>query len=96
MCIYLIKRDADENEVITQTVMEYDLSKCKQMFSNVAITVALSGFLYYKFQIIKPLAIQSVFAIKNLIEQPLVMIHIFGRPATGELARPFKSGNFLA
>jgi len=91
-----VDKDADENEVITQTVMEYDLSKCKQMFSNVAITIALSGFLYYKFQIIKPLAIQSIFAIKNLLEQPLVMIHLFGRPATGELARPFKSGNFLA
>jgi len=91
-----VDKDADENEIITQTVMEYDLSKCKQMFSNVAITVALSGFLYYKFQIIKPLAIQSIFAIKNLLEQPLVSIHILGKPATGSLARPFKSGNFLA
>ena len=64
-------------KLLEETVMEYDLSKCKQMFSNVAITIALSGFLYYKFQIIKPLAIQSIFAIKNLLEQPLVMIHLF-------------------
>jgi len=90
------KDAAEENEVITQTIMEYDMGKCKQMFSNVLLTIALSGFLYYKFNIIKPLAIQSIFALKNLFEQPLVSIHLFGREATGSLARPFQSSNFLA
>jgi len=75
--------------------MEYDMAKVKQMVGNTCLTMAISIFLYYKFSILKPLAIQSVFAIKNLAEQPLVMIHIFGKPATGELARPFKSTNLL-
>ncbi|ORX87114.1 hypothetical protein BCR32DRAFT_324596 [Anaeromyces robustus] len=79
----------ENNEVITQTIREYDLGKCKQMVFNVAMTVGFSTLLYYKFNMIRPLAIQSALAIKNLYEQPLVRIHLLGKPATGELARPF-------
>ncbi|ORX41720.1 hypothetical protein BCR36DRAFT_587827 [Piromyces finnis] len=91
----VVDKDTDGNEVITQTIMEYDMDKVKQMFGNTFLTIGVSIFLYYKFQIIKPLAVQSLFAFKNLLEQPLVSIHIFGKKATGELARPFKSSNIL-
>jgi len=91
-----VDKDNAENEVTTFTIMEYDMSKVKQMAGNTLLTVALSCFLYYKFNIIKPLAIQSIFAIKNIIDQPLVSIHLLGKPATGDLARPFKANNFLA
>jgi len=76
--------------------MEYDMSKVKQMFFNTFLTMGLSIFLYAKFKILKPLPIQTLFAVKNLLEQPLVSIHILGKPATGDLARPFKVNNFLA
>jgi len=72
------------------------MNKCKQMFVSIGVTVALITFLYYKFQIIKPLALQSLLAIKNLFDQPLVSIHIFGKPATGDLARPFKAPSIFS
>ena len=34
-------------------------------------------------------------AVKNLYDAKLVQIHIFGKPATGDLKRPFKSGGGL-
>ncbi|KAG4086175.1 hypothetical protein H8356DRAFT_963030 [Neocallimastix lanati (nom. inval.)] len=89
-------KDSEGNEIVTQTIMEYDMNKCKQMFVSIGVTVALITFLYYKFQIIKPLALQSLLAIKNLFDQPLVSIHIFGKPATGDLARPFKAPSIFS
>ena len=89
------KENAEQNEVITQTIMEYDMGKLQQMVINTLTTVGISVFLYYKFSIIKPLAFQSLFAIKNLFEQPLVSIHIFGKKATGSLARPFTATSIL-
>jgi hypothetical protein len=45
--------------------------------------------LYFKFN--PPLLIQAIMGIKNLFDSKPVAIHIFGKPAVGDLKRPFKA-----
>lgn len=44
----------------------------------------------------QPLFIQSLMGLKNLYDSKLVMIYILGKPAEGDLKRPFKgSGGMM-
>lgn len=45
--------------------------------------------LYLKYT--QPLFIQSLMGLKNLYDAKLVAIHLLGKPAEGDLARPFKT-----
>jgi Phosphate transport (Pho88) len=45
--------------------------------------------LYLKFN--PPLMIQAIMGLKNLFDAKLVTIYIFGKPAEGDLKRPFKA-----
>ncbi|QRW17649.1 inorganic phosphate transporter PHO88 [Rhizoctonia solani] len=61
--------------LVTTTVRDYDLAETSKL------VVAFTW----------PLFIQGLMGLKNLIEAKPVAIHIFGRPATGNLKRPFKA-----
>lgn len=51
----------------------------------------MMGFLHGYMKYSQPLLLQSVMAVKGAFEQNEVQLHLFGKPATGNLARPFKS-----
>jgi hypothetical protein len=53
--------------------------------------VALMGVLHLYFKFNPPLFIQGIMGLKNLYDNKIVSLHIFGRPAEGDLKRPFKS-----
>lgn len=38
-----------------------------------------------------PLFLQSIMAIKSALESNMAALHLFGKPAEGALARPFKA-----
>ena len=59
------------------------------------IGLAMMGFLHLYLKYTQPLFLQGVMAIKGLYDAKLVQIHIFGKEATGDLKRPFKSGGGL-
>ena len=43
----------------------------------------------------QPLFIQSLMGLKNLYDSKLVTIYIMGKPAEGDLKRPFKAGGMF-
>ena len=52
--------------------------------------------MHLKFGYTQPLLIQSIMPLKGLLfDDKIVQIWIFGKPATGKLARPFKEGGMM-
>ena len=77
-------------KTVETTVQAYDMEKIKEALKQTFSVVALVLCLHMYGGYIRPLVIQSVLPLKNLYSSPLFQIHILGKPATGELQRPFK------
>ena len=43
----------------------------------------------------QPLFVQALMGLKNLYDAKTVHIHVLGKPAEGDLKRPFKAGGFM-
>lgn len=50
--------------------------------------------LVFKFN--KPMFIQGVIGLKNLFDAKIVAIHLFGKPASGNLRRPFLPISYIS
>lgn len=50
----------------------------------------MMAFMHLYMKYTNPLLIQSVLPVKSALEQNIVQIHVFGKPASGDLKRPFK------
>jgi len=50
----------------------------------------MMGFLHIYMKYTQPLFVQALMGVKNLYEAKPVAIHLFGKPAEGDLKRPFK------
>jgi len=46
--------------------------------------------MHFYFKFTQPLFIQSLMAIKTLYDSKIISIHLLGKKAEGDLARPFK------
>jgi hypothetical protein len=55
------------------------------------VVLMLVLHLYWNFT--QPLFIQSIIPLKNLYYNKIVQIHLLGKPAEGELKRPFKESS---
>ena len=55
----------------------------------------MMAFLHLYMKFTQPLFIQGLMGLKALYDAKLVQIHILGRPAEGDLQRPFKAGGGL-
>ena len=53
--------------------------------------IAMMAVMHLYFHFTQPLFIQSLMGFKGLYDAKLVSIHVLGRPATGDLKRPFKT-----
>jgi len=51
----------------------------------------MMGFLHVYLGYTQPLFIQAAMGIKNLYDAKPVAIHVLGKPAVGDLSRPFKA-----
>jgi hypothetical protein len=51
----------------------------------------MMGVMHLYFKYTNPLLIQSIIPLKGAFEGNLVKVHLFGQPATGDLARPWKA-----
>lgn len=85
----------DSGGLVTTTVRDYDLAETSKLVRGVYMGVLMMAFLHGYMKYTQPLFIQGLMALKNLYEAKPVAIHIFGRPAQGDLKRPFKSGGGL-
>ena len=78
--------------LVTTTVRDYDLQETSKLIRGVYMGVLMMGFLHGYMKYTQPLSIQGLMGLKNLIEAKPVAIHVFNRPAQGDLKRPFKAG----
>ncbi|KAG0315041.1 hypothetical protein BGZ99_007703 [Dissophora globulifera] len=86
----------EQPKLITTTNMEYDLEQNAQAQKQALIGLAAMVFLHYQFGVIRPLVVQSILPIKNAVQSKFAQVHLFGKPAEGDLRRPWKADNPLA
>lgn len=75
---------------ITTTIMGYDQVQLRQAYKSQLMGIGMMLFMHVYLKYTNPLLIQSIIPLKSLFENKLVQIHLLGKPATGELARPWK------
>ncbi|CAI2180620.1 9847_t:CDS:2 [Funneliformis geosporum] len=69
---------------------DYDLSKVQELLKQTLIGIAFMCVLHFYWNFTQPLFIQSLLPLKNMYSNQVVQIHLFGKPAEGDLKRPFK------
>ncbi|KAL2429816.1 SRP-independent targeting protein 3 [Exophiala dermatitidis] len=83
---------AEEPKLVTTTVQEYDQSQLAAAYKAQLMGVAMMAFMHLYLKYTNPLLIQSIIPVKGALESNLVKVHVFGKPAVGELKRPWKAG----
>ncbi|KAL2262153.1 hypothetical protein VTK26DRAFT_2315 [Humicola hyalothermophila] len=81
---------SEEGKLVTTTVHAYDVGQIKNLMRAQAMGVAMMCVMHLYFKYTNPLLIQSIIPLKGALESNLTKIHIWGKPATGDLKRPFK------
>ncbi|TGZ77028.1 inorganic phosphate transport PHO88 [Ascodesmis nigricans] len=86
----------EEPKLITTTVREYDQSQLKTSYKSVLMGVGMMAVMHLYFKYTNPLLVQSILPLKGALESKLVQIHVFGKPAIGDLKRPFKAAGLMS
>lgn len=84
-----------ESKLVTTTVKDYDLKQIQGAIKGVFTGLAMTGFMHLYMKFANPLVMQSISPLKGALESNIVQIHLFGKPATGDLKRPFKAAPSL-
>jgi len=80
----------ETGQLITTTVRDYDLSETSKLLRSTYMGIAMMSVMHLYFNFTQPLFIQALMGVKGLYDAKLVSIHLLGKPATGDLKRPFK------
>ncbi|KAH6902107.1 inorganic phosphate transporter [Coprinopsis sp. MPI-PUGE-AT-0042] len=86
---------SDEPKVVTTTVKDYDLGQVSTLLRSSYTSLAMMAVMHLYFKFTQPLFVQSIMGLKGLYDAKLVAIHLLGKPATGDLARPFKTAGMF-
>ena len=81
---------------VTTTVMEYDKQQLRQLWKTQLMGLAMMAVMHLYFKYSNPLLVQSILPLKGALESNLTKIHLFGKSATGDLQRPFKTTGFAS
>lgn len=81
---------SEEGKLVTTTIHAYDISQLKTMMRSQLMGAAMMAVMHLYFKYTNPLLIQSIIPLKGALEANLTKIHLFGKPAAGDLKRPFK------
>lgn len=81
----------EEPKLVTTTIQEYDNSQLKSLFKSQLMGIGMMGVMHLYFKYTNPLLIQSIIPVKGALEGNLVKVHIYGKPAAGDLKRPWKA-----
>ncbi|KAL1949979.1 hypothetical protein VTO73DRAFT_8860 [Trametes versicolor] len=85
----------DESKLITTTVRDYDLGEVSKLVRAVYMGLAMMAFMHLYLNYTQPLFIQALMGLKTLYDAKPVSIHLLGKPAEGDLKRPFKVGGMF-
>lgn len=81
----------EEPKLVTTTIQEYDQSQLSAAYKGQLMGVGMMAFMHVYMRYTNPLLIQSIIPVKGAFESNLVKVHIFGKPAVGDLKRPWKA-----
>ncbi|KIM33260.1 hypothetical protein M408DRAFT_326041 [Serendipita vermifera MAFF 305830] len=81
---------SDQPNLVVTTNRDYDLEETSKLLRAVYMGVAMMTFLHLYMKYTQPLFVQGLMGIKGLYEAKPVALYIFGKPAEGDLKRPFK------
>lgn len=86
----------EEPKLVTTTIMEYDQQQLQAAYKQQLMGVGMMAFMHLYLKYTNPLLIQSILPLKGVFEGNIAKVHIFGKPASGELKRPWKAaGGFM-
>ncbi|KAI0346208.1 inorganic phosphate transporter [Trametopsis cervina] len=80
----------EPGKLVTTTNRDYDLGEVSKLVRGVYIGIAMMVFLHGYLHYTQPLFIQALMGLKNLYDAKPVAIWVLGKPAEGDLKRPFK------
>ncbi|CAM1510535.1 Fc.00g008700.m01.CDS01 [Cosmosporella sp. VM-42] len=80
----------EEGKLVTTTIHAYDKQQIKTAFRGQLMGVGMMAFMHIYMKYTNPLLIQSIIPLKSAFESNIVKIHLLGKPAAGDLKRPFK------
>jgi hypothetical protein len=86
---------AEEPKAVTTTIAEYDRQQLRSLIRAQLMGVGMMCVMHFYFKYTNPLIIQSVIPLKGAFEGNLVKVHLLGKPASGELKRPWKANSGL-
>ncbi|KAG1842509.1 inorganic phosphate transporter [Suillus subalutaceus] len=86
---------SDSGGLVTTTVRDYDLSETSKLLRAAYFGVAMMAFFHLYMKYTQPLFIQALMGLKNLYDAKPVAIHVLGKPAEGDLKRPFKAASMF-
>lgn len=84
-----------ESKLVTTTVKDYDLKQIDSSIKGIFTGLFMTGFMHLYMKFANPLVMGSISPIKGALEANIVKIHLFNKPATGDLKRPFKAAPSL-
>jgi hypothetical protein len=82
---------AEPAKPVTTTIHDYDNNQLKSLIRAQLMGVGMMGVMHFYFKYTNPLLIQSIIPLKGVFEGNLIKIHLLGKPASGELKRPWKA-----
>ncbi|CAL1715909.1 unnamed protein product [Somion occarium] len=85
----------EEGKLVTTTVRDYDLSETSKLVRGAYMGILMMAFLHGYLKYTQPLFIQALMGLKGLYDAKPVAIHVLGKPAEGDLKRPFKAGGMF-
>mmetsp|Transcript_145316 Transcript_145316/g.253606 ORF Transcript_145316/g.253606 Transcript_145316/m.253606 type:complete len:194 (-) Transcript_145316:75-656(-) len=78
---------------MTQQLKEYDMSKWKEMVQQIFMGGLICFGIHYQWKYVIPLVMQIVMTPMSTLDNPLSMVYLWGRPAQGNLKRPWPPPN---
>ncbi|KAK3684420.1 phosphate transporter (Pho88) [Vermiconidia calcicola] len=81
----------EEPKAVTTTVQAYDKQQLRGLYKAQLMGVGMMAVMHIYFKYTNPLLIQSIIPLKGAFEGNLVKVHLLGKPATGDLKRPWKA-----
>lgn len=85
----------EEPKSITTTVHAYDKQQLRALYKSQLMGVGMMAVMHLYMKYTNPLLIQSIIPLKGAFEGNLVKVHLLGKPATGDLRRPWKAAGIM-
>lgn len=81
----------EEPKAVTTTVQAYDKQQLRGLYKGQLMGVGMMAVMHLYFKYTNPLLVQSIIPLKGAFEGNLVKVHLLGKPASGDLKRPWKA-----